>query len=370
MTIRLCQRTASASARESVRLLPHPGLLPPEGRAFSCNKVQTRSTSSGVTPPRFITKNARFYITVRAVNRSFRFVPKKAVCKAIRYSLGVVLEKYRNSKKLVLHEFEFMSNHYHLLGTDLDACLPDFVRELNSLLSRELNALRGIRGKNIEPGYGLVQVVGDERIVEHAVYTLANPVAAFLVSKSRHWPGISSLRMKYGKPVEVSKPKLGLWSGKNAHANRSSSKRSGRAGYAGRSKLPETVHLVIDRPDIMPNLSDDELRSRVLEELDKREKELAAERRRRNIEVAGRRAVESRHFLEIPGPEEMFSKVPHVSGSTREERETQLRIREAFLEAYYAARDAFRGGNREAVFPYGTWMMRRIWNARCEPAPS
>ena len=323
-----------------------------------------------MTPPRFIIKNAKFYITVRAVNRSFRLVPKRAVRKVVKYALGVTLEKYREAGKLVLHEFEFMSNHYHLLGTDLDACLPDFVRDLNSLLARELNALRGMGGKNFEPGYGLVQVVGDERLVEHAVYTLANPVAAFLVSRSRHWRGVSSLRMKYGKSVEVTKPKLGLWSGKNAHAKRSKSKRSGRAGYAGRSKLPEIANLTIDRPDIMPNLSDDELRNLILERLEAREAELAAERRRRRIEVVGRRRAESVHHLAIPGPEEMFSRNPTVSGTTREEREAQLRVRDAFLQAYYAARDAFRAGNRDAVFPYGTWMMRRIWKARCDAAPS
>ena len=336
-----------------------------------------------MTPPRFIIKGMKFYITVRAVNRSFRLVPKRQVREAIRYALAVTLEKYRDAGRLALHEFEFMSNHYHILGTDRDACLPDFVRDLNSLLARELNALRGIGGKNFEPGYGLVQIVGDERVAEHAVYTLANPVAAFLVAKSRHWRGVSSLRMKYGELIEVSKPRLGIWSGKNAHARRPKSKRSGRAGYAGRSKLPETANLVIDRPDIMPHLSDEELRAFILEGLDKRELELAEERRRRGIKVVGHpeerrrrgikvvghRRAESVQYTAIPRPEELFSRIPRVSGTHREERQALLRIHKAFLAAYAATRDAFRGGNRDVVFPYGTWMMRRIWKARCEPAP-
>jgi len=323
-----------------------------------------------VTPPRFIIKQAKFYVTVRAVNRSFRFVPKRHVREVIRYALAVKLQKFRDEGRLVLHEFEFMSNHYHLLGTDLDGCLPDFIQELNSLISRELNALRGIRGKNFEPDYNLVQVVGDERIVEHAVYTLANPVAAFLVAKSKHWRGVSSLRMQYGDAVEVTKPKLGIWSGKNAHAKRGESKRSGRAAHAGRSKLPEVAELVIDRPDVMPHLSDKELRALILEGLETRENELAVERRRRGIKVLGARRAEAVHYLAIPKSEELFSRNPSVSGSTQQERQEQLRVREAFLEAYYAARDAFRAGNRDVVFPYGTWKMCRIWNARCEPAPS
>ena len=93
-----------------------------------------------MTPPRFIVKGMKFYVTVRAVNRSYRLVPKRKVREAIHFALAVKLEEFRNAGKLVLHEFEFMSNHYHLLGTDITGCLPDFVQQLNSLIARELNA--------------------------------------------------------------------------------------------------------------------------------------------------------------------------------------------------------------------------------------
>lgn len=322
-----------------------------------------------MTPPRFIVRGMKFYVTVRAVNRSYRLVPKRKVREAIHFALAVKLEEFRNAGKLALHEFEFMSNHYHLLGTDITGCLPDFVQQLNSLIARELNALRGIGGKNFEPGYSLVQIVGDERVAEHAVYTLANPVAAFLVAKSKHWRGVSSLKMKYGVPVEVSKPKFGLWSGKNAHAKRAKSKRSGRARYAGRSKLPQAAELVIDRPDIMPHLSDTQLREFILAELDKRELQIAEERRRQGKQVVGRRRAESVHFLALPGSEEMFARNPNVSGTHREERQALLEVREAFLEAYRVARRAFLAGDRDVEFPYGTWLMRQRWNVCCEPVP-
>lgn len=42
-----------------------------------------------------------FYVTVRAVNRSFRFVPKRAVTEAIRYVLAATLDKFRKKDKLV-----------------------------------------------------------------------------------------------------------------------------------------------------------------------------------------------------------------------------------------------------------------------------
>lgn len=309
-----------------------------------------------------------FYVTVRAVNRSFRFVPERQVRKAINYALAVVLGKYRKGGKLCLHEFEFMSNHYHLLGTDKAGCLPDFIRELNSLISRQLNAIRGISGTNVEKGYNLVRIVSAERIVEHAVYTLANPVRAFLVEKARHWKGTSSVGMEYGQPVLVEKPLIGLWAGKVAHANRPASKRSKRAAYAGRSKLPATATLVIDRPAIMLHLSDEELRAEIRERLARKEREYAEERQRRGIKVLGWARVVAQDFLAIPGrTEELFTRTPNFSASSSCERAALALLQAKFRALYYAARDLFVDGCRDVVWPEGTWLMRRRFNVRCVP---
>lgn len=69
-----------------------------------------------------------------------------------------------------------MSNH--LLLTDLDGCLPDFVQELDSLLSRQLNAMRSFKGTNIEKEHNLVEIHGEARHFEHAIHTLLNPLRA------------------------------------------------------------------------------------------------------------------------------------------------------------------------------------------------
>ena len=307
-----------------------------------------------------------FYVTVRAVNRSFRFVPKRQVREAIDYALAVVLEEYRKRGDLSLHEFEFMSNHYHLLGTDKIGCLSDFIRDLNSLLSRELNAIRGISGTNVEKGFNLVRIVSAERIVEHAVYTLANPVRAFLVEKARHWKGTSSLRMEYGEPVIVHKPLTGLWAGKVAHADRAASKRSKRATYAGRSKLPATAALVIDRPQIMLHLTDAQLRTEIRERLASREREIGEERRRRGIKVLGWARVVAQHFLALPGKtEELFARTPNFSASFSWERVALAALQARFRALYAAARDLFASGSRDVEWPEGTWLMRRRWNVPC-----
>ena len=309
-----------------------------------------------------------FYVTVRAVNRSFRFVPKRQVREAIDYALAVVLGQYRKDGKLSLHEFEFMSNHYHLLGTDKAGCLPDFIRDFNALLSRQLNAIRGISGTNIEKGFNLVRIVSAERVVEHAVYTLANPVRAFLVEKARHWKGTSSLLMEYGVPVVVEKPRIGLWAGKLAHADRHASQRSKRARYAGRSKLPPTAMLVIDRPEIMPHLSDAELRAQIREGLARREREIADERKERGIRVVGWSRVVACHYLSLPNStEELFTRTPSFSASSSAERAALAALLRKFRELYRIARELFVSGKRDTPFPEGTWLMRRRLGLPCVP---
>jgi hypothetical protein len=236
------------------------------------------------------------------------------------------------------------------------------------LISRELNAIRGISGTNIEKGYNLVRIEGEVRFVEHAVYTLANPCRANLVARSKHWKGVSSRDMRYGQPLIVRRPKHGLWSGKVAHANRAASKRSKRAAFAGRSKMPETAELVIDRPPVMTDLTDEELRAHVLKLLDQRELELIAERKKRGSGVLGWTKVVAQRYLEIPqNTEELFTKTPSFSASHAWERIALAIKQSRFVQAYYAAVKRYKNGEHDVVFPVGTWLMRKRFGACCEP---
>jgi len=290
----------------------NPGESPTRKACF-CNGPRARPMLGAMaTPPRKIDKGMFFYVTVRAMHRRYRFVPKRRIRAAIQFCLTAVLEKYRDEGKIELYEFVFMSNHYHLLGRDLVGCLPKFVQEFNALLSAELNALRGTSDSNFSrKPYGLVQVHGDARLIEHAVYTLANPIAAYLVARARHWPGVSSLKLEYGQSVVVDKPRGGLWSGRAGHACRRASQRSKRAAYANRSVLPDQAELTLDRPPVMLHLTDSELRQHIRDRLAEREREL--ERTRRNIRVVGRRRVLSMHYdgLDLPSAD---TNLPSPSG--------------------------------------------------------
>ena len=283
-----------------------------------------------------------------------RLVPTPRVVWVVRYCLAVVLERYRREHGLRLLEFLFMSNHFHLLLYNEAPCVPDFMRDLNALLSRALNSMRGISGTNFEKNYSLVQVLDPEHALEHAVYTLANPVAANLVTRARKWPGASSVGMRYGEPFEVARPDVGLW------------KTDSDAPHM-RSKLPESATIVLDRPPCRPELDDDALREDVWKRLRAREDELAVERRRRGGRVLGARAVRRMRFFELPPPEELFRRKPTFSGVAGVMRKAAAAAMTAFQRAYREASTRFRAGHRDVVFPAGTWLYRVRFGAACHP---
>ena len=319
-----------------------------------------------VTAPRQIEPSMTFFVTVRAVSRSHRFVPKPMVVESLDFALKAIAAKYAG--RIALHEYEFLSNHYHLLGTDREGCLPDFMRDLNAVVSKQLNALRGTRGTNIEKDYNLVIVnmtTGD-RAIEHAVYILANAVQAHLVERTVEWRAPNSFALEYGQRVVAERPEAGLWLGKIAHAERSASRQSKRAAYAGKSTVPKHVEFELVRPPVRPDLSDRELRELIRARVEEVENRLIEERKHNGRRVAGWSAVVAKCYTDIPATsEEFFGVKPTHSGDDAQTLAAAHHRRRRFRADYRAALRDYLDGVKKVVFPFGTWLMRRIFRAPC-----
>ena len=332
----------------------------------SVQRNRAVADTSGMTPPRQIHPGQLCFVTARAVNRCHRFAPNRRALELIWYCFALTLSKYRG--RVEAHEFLWMSNHYHLVLTDTGGCLPRFMEELNSLLARAINSLYGIRGTTIEKGYNLVMVATGDKLIEHSVYTLANPCNAHLVEHSHHWLGVSSRQLEYGRSIAIKRPNHGLWRSINEPARRQASQESRRAIFRGRSKLPEEVKLVLTRPRIKQELSDRELRCHIRELLQKRERVLVKQRRAQGQRVLGWALATKVSFRTMPEQsEDLFGMVPTFSAHTNEARISAWKRRCAFLEQYYVALRAFLAGDRTALFPAGTWLMRVRFGARCGP---
>ncbi len=277
--------------------------------------------------------------------------------------------------QIKLHEFLFLSNHFHLLLTDVAGVLPAFMAKLNGLISSNLNAMRGTTGRNFE-GYTMQVLDPDdlERQLEAAVYILNNAANAHLVTRCKHWKATSSFSLKYGELSSSAKPAYGIWARKLEHLNRRESQRSGRAKYGGRSKYPSEAGLTLhplpghDLEDGADGVELQRARQAVMEKLALAEDELIEERRSSGIRVVSWRKAQSMHFNTMPAKgRELFGKNPMFACSTRERREAaRLRI-EAFYVAYSGALERFNAGERDVEFPRGTWLMVQRHNARVPP---
>jgi hypothetical protein len=334
-----------------------------------------------VTRPRFIIPGQLLFVTARCVGRTFRFTPTKTVRSILWYCLAAMLQQYEG--RIQMHEFEFMSNHYHFLLTDVAGCLPQFMCDLDSLLARALNAHRGVSGACIEKGYNAVAVQDDEKVLQHAVYTLANACSAHLVRRTKHWEGPSSLKYRYGQRIEVERPKAGLWAyddeddrKKRKRRKREKPMNAERARRRKPSKLPEVARFELVRPPVYQKLDDATLRDEVFTRLDERELALIEERREKDFDVIGMKKILAQNWWDFPrSREDKLGTTPTVSSSTKWPRIEALAARKAFVEAYRAALEAYREAMKaglvpDVVFPHGTWKMRVLHHVRCHPAPT
>lgn len=288
----------------------------------------------------------------------------------LSFVLAAMAEKFAG--RILLHEFQFLSNHFHLLLTDIDGCLPEFMCELDSLLTRNLNAIHGESGSGIE-GYNAVAVQDDDKVLEHAVYTLANVCSAHLVRRAAQWDGPSSDALEYGETLAVERPNDGIWKYADDRDRRHRKRRQRRSPMNAergrrrcRTKMPKVARMQLVRPPGFQQLSDAQLRRLVRERLEKREDELIRQRRRQGRKVLGMRKVRLQPYWASPrNTEDMFRTTPSVSGRSKWARIEALARRAEFIEVYRQARDAFRAGERDVVFPHGTWLMKQRFDVRC-----
>lgn len=287
----------------------------------------------------------------------FLFLPRRDVVQVFEYLLAVATRAFG----VHVHEVLCMSNHFHVLLTDVNGQLPDFMHYFDTLLARSLNACRGTSGSVFEKEYGLVVETDEDKVIEHAVYTLANPCADHLVRRSRHWRGFSTLRLEYGQRVRIARPKVGLWKEDPAA-------KKGARPHGKPSRLPDVIEFELVRPQVCMELDDSQLREEIRARLNERELALIEARRRAGKDVLGIRRVLSQRWDYSPRePKELFATKPRAAGSGWAE-ELQ-RIRE-FVMAHARARAQFLAGKRDVVWPAGTWQMRVRHGVPCEAWPT
>lgn len=289
--------------------------------------------------PRRVIPGTRYMITRRCSQRTYRLRPSEATNRIFLYALAWAAAK----TGVELHAMCVMSNHYHLVLTDVRGSLPDFVRELNRTVAKALNASQGEWESlwSAEP-YHALELAADEDVVDKIAYVAANPVEAGLVESPEQWPGVLLLPEAETTLRTVRRPST---------------------YFTNDGAFPEVETLRVT-PLRASGAAHPDLGSRLAAAI-----QGAAFRARSAILASGRRflgkaAVLSASFRKRAESFELRrGPIPQVRARNRTLLRAILATYRLFRSAYKLSFAAWRGGDRSATFPKGTWAMALIHGA-------
>jgi REP element-mobilizing transposase RayT len=276
-----------------------------------------------------------YLVTRRCTQRRFLLRPSANTNGILHYCLALAAQRYH----ILVHAYCFMSNHFHLVVTDPSAVLPEFMRYLDEMIARAMNAAMG-RLENLWASgtYSAVALVDAVDIINKVAYTLANPVTASLVPRSRRWPGvISDTRQVDGPPVTVLRP---------------------QGFFRPTGPAPESCALQITRPPGFPSTA------AFVEPLEREVR--AREDAAAPGPFLGVRAVLLLDPSASPASTEPRRDLkPCVAASDRRCRVEALGRMKEFLSDYREAWVRFRAGVRDVLFPPGTYGLRVRLGVAC-----
>ena len=298
-----------------------------------------------MTSPRRILPGTCYLITRRCSERRFFLKPSRIVNQIFLYVLALAARRYG----VLVHAFCVLSNHCHLVITDVDGRLPAFMQYLDSLVARAVNASIGrFEGFWATDGsYSAVEPLDPSDVLAKVAYVLANPVAAGLVRRGREWPGLWTSPEQIGSAtLAAAKPKF---------------------FFDAKGYLPDSVELELTTPPCFASAAEfRSLLSDALLELEgKHHKELTSEGRR----VHGVARVLAQDPLSRPPPgEPRFGLKPRIAARDKWKRIEGLLQLKSFLREYRQAWLARRNGVANVLFPAGTYLLRILHGVQCAGA--
>jgi putative transposase len=299
------------------------------GQARGYPRVRARPTHSGRS----------YKVTRRCLGRLLLLSPgheAEELFNFIGYCLAYAADLYG----IQIHASVWMSNHHHTDVTDPDGNLVPFKQLLHSLIARGRNARLG-RHDAFWSGDDACDTrrSTDDESLGDLVYTLTNPVKAGLVKRGRLWPGFTTIGWRFGETRTFKRPD---WF------------------FDESGRMPEEVSLTLVRPPIFSKLDDTELYERLMAEVSAREVEIQRELREKGRRFMGLRKLAKQHWNRAPQSyEERFTATPKYAASSKWLVLSELQRDRRWERQYAAARELLRAG-KPAVFPAGTYWMRRF----------
>ncbi len=288
-----------------------------------------------MSKPRRILPGSVYLISRRCSERRFFLRPDDETNRGVLFCLLVAALRFD------IGIISALAHINHWQGTVLDffGRLPEFLHHFHAMLAKHQNTLRG-RSENFWASQqtSVVELLDPEDIVEKTAYVLANPVKDQLVELAHEWRGISTLdALRTGNPLTATQPKHFFRRGPNG---------------------AKTLTMELTLP---PGFSSrEEFCGRVDARIAEIEDEARTVRRQNGTRVMGMTRVLRQHWNDAPRePKSKPGISPTLAARDRSTRIEALRENKAWLEAYGLARRQHAAGDREAVFPAGTYWLAR-----------
>jgi REP element-mobilizing transposase RayT len=275
-----------------------------------------------------------------------------------------------------------MSSHFHLVIVDRYGRLSEFLHALDRNLALAVKAFRKWPEEIFNKAQcSAVELVSTAAIIEKIAYTVGNGAKSFAVRYSRDWPGALTRVEDLGART-IRAEHTEYWS-------RTPGRRDTETGAfvdpterwnateddppKVKGGWPHSVEYDIGLPDVLlAQLEADEARRRIARDVKTLERKAWKEAERLGISFQGpRRALCQKHTRRANSYETFGSRNPRfAAGGDREAAAAAIERNRVFDRDYEEALRLWRSGDRRrAVFPYGTWKMRVLHNARCRPPP-
>ena len=298
--------------------------------------------------PRRSVPGGTYLVTHTTVMSMFLLVPSKVVNQVMEYCIAWAARE----RGVLLHAISVESNHYHLVVTDLEGRLSEFIQEFQRTSARCLMQyyrakFPSARLEGLWSGAGPFTdtlLVNAAAILDKLVYTFTNPVKDGLVRDYRQWPGFNTRPSHWRQgPRTIERPEFYF------------------------KHTPETLTYELTPPrqlgtDVERVIADVEGHIR------REQAQIATNMRAQKRTFAGTKAVLRTSPLDSPDTPRPEGKLtPRLAaGGDAKSLAAAAAALKLFRIAYRRAWKRFKELG-DAVFPGGTLRMHKRFGVECEP---
>jgi len=267
------------------------------------------------------------------------------------YCLALAAQEYNVS----VHAAVLFSTHHHTVVTDNEGNKPEFRKRFHRLLALCTKDFRGWPEEVFnKSSAGEHELLTPKVLVQHIAYVIVNPVTDYAVRYAKDWPGAKTLPRDIGRRViRVLRPDFYL--------------------DPTNPEWPEHAELEFEMPQMLiDHYGSLEAAQEAIEaEVKTLERAALQKAKREGRAFMGvRRVKRTKHTKRAHGREEFGSRNPQfAAGGDAEVAAAAVRRIRAFNAAYDGALARWTAGDRDVIFPHGTWWMRVHHGVRCHPPP-